>query len=204
MRSAAPTLVNLGFSGGVIQDFDTGFQNTVADGSGNYFAVGEGMPLQVPGSSARLLTQLSLANCSHLCPANGKPWRAFEVQSRLAFNATVAPQGPVQNWGAPMGQGALWIDYYAVSSENTGALTIPTKSTGGVLNSASDAVDAAVTMGRLLDRLAVVDRVPVSWTLQPGERLIALAGWSGWDFASNANGPYFAWVSSNVTCEQQA
>jgi hypothetical protein len=70
--------------------------------------------------------------------------------------------------------------------------------------SAGLVLDAAPLAGaRLLEHLPMVNRVPVSWKLQPGERLFALATWDGWDLGTNVE-RYQFFLSANVSCEQQA
>ncbi|MFN9845722.1 MAG: hypothetical protein ACK58T_29325 [Phycisphaerae bacterium] len=220
MRSAAPSIVNLAFSGPAVLDEDV-HQDTT--GAATY-RVGYGswlfnartyrrMPgvrflgLGANGTSSGI--HWLADDLSHIVPQQGKVLSAFEVQLRaLQMGGAVTAPSQTETWGFIPGVGALGVAFYACQAgDPRPGETIDRfvqVQTRAVHPSAGLVRDAAPLAGaRLLDHLPMVDRVPVSWKLQPGERLFALATWDGWDFGSNPE-RYQFFLSANVSCEQQA
>lgn len=207
MLNAAPTLVQLPFSGPCINDFDQASTHSIVEGA-NFHSIPRGIvlysatPESAGASAGRLLTGQNRDSLS-MKASDGKTARVFEVQTALTWMTPVQLQGPGQSWGQPTGAGALWLEFWAVNQADSGAVTQATRSTG--TNGSASTAARPVVRGRLLDRLAVVQRVPVSWTLQPEECLVVVARWEGWDFVSvNADGGYAAWLSVNCTAEVPA
>lgn len=199
MRSAAPTIENFGWSGAAVLD-----KNAHEDGGDGTYAYGSGMILCRSCRREESVVRPNIdawndADRSYLVPETGVPLHAFEVQCQLQFMGAPTPASSTSMTGSfQPGIGNVGIQLWAVSGNATGGVVAPTRAV-----SASGAqVDASIGLGRLLGEFAPVGRIPVSFHLQPGERVYALALWSCWDLS--AQGTYGAFVSINVSCEQQA
>lgn len=204
MQNAAPTIVQLPFAGPCINDYDQSATHNISVG-GNFYSVARGValysarPESAGTAGGRTLTGQNLETLS-MRASDGKLARCFEVQVELTWMSPIVFQGPGQTWGQPTGAGALWLEFWAVNGDDTDAVTQATRSQGASASASTAALPQV--RGRLLDRVAPVKRIPVSWTLAPNEVLVCVARWEGWDVATvNADGAYMAWLAVNVSAE---
>lgn len=184
MRSSAPNLMVAGWAGSFGVDNDEAGGGVATSGTApndkHYSNKNAWLLRDVRNLGDRYIPTVAQAAVTM---SDEKPVYVFEAGVRLnrrpnfgfaTFSGTADGWAPswygVSDLRALDAFGCPSFGFYAVNAEGLGVVRQASLATtaGGV-------VDAAVDGGRLLDILPAVDKVPVSWIIQPNEKVFCVA-----------------------------
>jgi hypothetical protein len=186
--------------------------NAGATGLGTYRGVGRGMWLFGPDAvtvptwtSKRYINDSTSFGYQLANRVSEKPMRAFEASARFQPFSGSAVGGLVSSqYGAFCGLGSLFVQFWAIDASSIDSIGQPNVGTANATQyTTPDHVDSTTGGARYLGSVAVGERVPVAYSLQANEFVLARAMWHGWA-VGNTSGNYLGHLSVNLACEQQA